>query len=1266
VAVSDIKNQLEHLGDDELDAKLQSDLRNAITKLIADKNSDVATVSVNCLAVLVPRFSREENLAMVTHLLKLIVGTNATNDARGTWADALTTIIEAAREEDGQVIADDAVKPLMCGLRGEVKGEDPDDITPNLLCLDLMRRLCAKFGEQMEPHFSEIVNQLLELLEHDHVDVRKRTNETFGTLFGILDEQNFKLALEHIISKIESADKTSKTIFSYIQTLRIISSVAGVRVGPHLSRVIPRLLELCELDKDEQEEATEDRVELWENCLQALESLVDRCRWAVTDYVKDIVTRSIQFASYDPNVADPVAESGADSTMSDDGDCDDDDDGWGDDDDDNDDDGWGDDSGDADNGGDWGTSAGAAAAAVSSDSDMSWKVRRAAVDVLDAFISARGDILRDYFEELIDTLIARFAERDRNVQIKVFACCQNLLRHAVVSTHEMDEHKQAQGLSVPVIVRQRSSFESLDGRIEHIIAAGGSQFEKGDAVTRKAVISVFRELLIVRHQAGNVSEYLPQIFPQVLAAVSQDDHVLQTDALDLLHLILEFHDSSAVSDFVTSIIDAVKPTVADTSSNVVVCAGGLRVLGSLASKLSGNGNSFVESVYPTVHERLVANGEDESIRKAAVFAGSKLAAAFGSSAKEQSDEILTVFVDRMHNQVTRLDILHGIHRIAESDCDAPLDAVLTSEPLHEIVSYLRQARTDFRHQAADTLLALVRHAHDTIALDDLSHMLREFLSHMQAATDTQMLQRVFDIITELAKSRPDTESEFINIMDEAFALVTNPLVQGTAAESLQNMFAAAVEANTTDKSLEFGTIVDKLTGLVQADTAPPVVESVASALSRVLIAGGADAHSIIADLISESSGESKEAHRQTLALRTLGELGLRKDMSDNSGIESSVLSAFSSPHRSVRHAASFSLGAIVSGNVDKFLSFLLKNIRSGSDELYLLLSSLKDVIANHSGDIEATEQIYPHIGDILSLLMKNAESKEQLVRDSAAQCLGRLSGVDAGSVVPRLAELAKSDRGEVRALSMVALRAAVVHDCVDSSHFQQTGFHQFLALLKDSDIEARRQAVLTVDAMLRDRYYDLLRSEIENTILPAMYDQVKQDTSLVDEINYGTHIEKIDHGLPLRRAVFSTLHSILRSFGFRVNLNLLIKNVSQGLAQESEEIQLAAYTFLGDCAAHHPGSLLEEIGSTPSLITKGIMPKIKLANKMDAKEVTVERQKVIGAYELLKQEMRVFRRIAKVPGIDRVEKYWSFYKRVLATKILKRIIGELEAEEATA
>ena len=64
--------------------------------------------------------------------------------------------------------------------------------------------------------------------------------------------------------------------------------------------------------------------------------------------------------------------------------------------------------------------------------DSSWKIRRAALNVLDAVIKSRPEILSNYYTVIVETLLTRFKEREENVKLDVFKTFSTLIKSILI------------------------------------------------------------------------------------------------------------------------------------------------------------------------------------------------------------------------------------------------------------------------------------------------------------------------------------------------------------------------------------------------------------------------------------------------------------------------------------------------------------------------------------------------------------------------------------------------------------------------------------------------------------------------------------------------------------------------------------------------------------------------------------------------------------------------------------------------------------------
>lgn len=126
-------------------------------------------------------------------------------------------------------------------------------------------------------------------------------------------------------------------------------------------------------------------------------------------------------------------------------------------------------------------------------------------------------------------------------------------------------------------------------------------------------------------------------------------------------------------------------------------------------------------------------------------------------------------------------------------------------------------------------------------------------------------------------------------------------------------------------------------------------------------------------------------------------------------------------------AASCALGSVAAGSLNDYLPFLLKEISSQPRRQYLLLNSLKEVVrwaflsvtpvpslsrpscsvkdlslSLSSLSASPAPSLSPYVDSIWALLLQNCECQEEGTRNLVAECLGKLTLVNAAQLIPKL------------------------------------------------------------------------------------------------------------------------------------------------------------------------------------------------------------------------------------------------------------------------
>lgn len=402
------------------------------------------------------------------------------NDAlRDIYSIGLKTLIADVPDSMGTLIVEKLTSNLLTGI-GRAGGEDV-----KRECLDIMSELLKRFGGLNEKDHIEIMTVVVGQLDHDRPVIRKRATNCLGSLAVVSTDALLNRLVQTLLERIEQAEKktsSSHATRTLIQTIGTVSRTVGHRLGRHLDRIVPLFLRFCG-NPDDESHHNDAANELRENCFPGLESFVLRCPREVAPFLASILQVSVAFMKYDPNYAydDDEDLDGGDSDRMDEGD----------------------EGGEEDYGQDEDEEYGGGGNG-SDDDDTSWKVRKAAVKVIDAVVSSRPEGLPEsgggLYEAVGDSLIARFKEREENVRLDIVACFTHLVQVTCclssTSTAAAAVAQSGAMPAAPLLKRQRSTVGQLESRLQRIVSASLVQLSGHSLKTKSSVFGLLRIVVI--------------------------------------------------------------------------------------------------------------------------------------------------------------------------------------------------------------------------------------------------------------------------------------------------------------------------------------------------------------------------------------------------------------------------------------------------------------------------------------------------------------------------------------------------------------------------------------------------------------------------------------------------------------------------------------------------------------------------------------------------------------------------------------------------
>lgn len=425
-----------------------------------DQSNDVQSVAVKCLAIIIKKVQLNQLGEVCKKLCSLIL--DGKDALRDIYSIGLKTLIADVPESAGPVVSDRITNKLLSGIRSgseETKRE----------CLDILCELLKRFGHVNEKDHNDLLVALVEQLDHEKPIIRKRASNCLGALAVVSNDALLNSLVQTMLAKIEQSEKRSagSATRTYIQTIGTVSRTVGHRLGKHLDRIVPLFLRFCG-DPDDENQQSDAINELRENCFPGLESFVSRCPREVTPFLPEILRVSAAFMKYDPNYAyDESEDNLVDMACDDDAAA-------------------GSEDNEFDNDDDMG--------GFSDDDDTSWKVRKAAVRVINAVVVSRSEMLHFLYDNHGDEILGRFKEREENVRLDIIHCFTLLVQATCVNPAASVAHSHALP-GPPQLVRQKSVTKDLESKIQSIVSVSCAQLLGQSVKTKSAIFNLLRCLM---------------------------------------------------------------------------------------------------------------------------------------------------------------------------------------------------------------------------------------------------------------------------------------------------------------------------------------------------------------------------------------------------------------------------------------------------------------------------------------------------------------------------------------------------------------------------------------------------------------------------------------------------------------------------------------------------------------------------------------------------------------------------------------------------
>mmetsp|Transcript_3606 Transcript_3606/g.5600 ORF Transcript_3606/g.5600 Transcript_3606/m.5600 type:complete len:1280 (-) Transcript_3606:211-4050(-) len=1244
MAASDLTQEVT-LSNQVLDLHLQKRVCQAFLKQLEDQSIDVQGNAVKCLAKIVCKFQEQQIGEVLAKLSQLVL--DGKPEVRDIYATCLKGLLSELPASCSALACQNVLPKMLHGITSHPSVEVKEE------CVDVFNDFLKRFGDNRVMQWSDQENMATSLLnllkpKQHKTSLRKKVISCIGALSTVLADRQLDSLMRTLLSDVRAAT-TKAEKQKYIQCISTVSRNVGFRIGQHLKEIAPLFLQITNQATEQDVSMDGDNEkdhEVVENCLNAFECFVLRCSKEIAPNLDELYVVILRLIAYDPNFYD--SGDNQDSTM-DDGFDEFDDDGLVD----------------------------------SDDDDNSWKVRRAALKVLEAMVKGLPDRLDEIYVKFAQPLISRFNEREESVKLDVFATFAEMAQAAVVKSQSSMGTSFTS--SAPLVAgvtgilevewppppKERPTAQHLINVLPSCIAQLNKQLRSKAAKTRQGALSLLRTLseCVPQHVEPN----LPQVRDELIRAMKETNSGMRLDALICVrHLAESFALPGIYQELAPQLCPLFLVCCNDTYYKSIAQA--LRVVGAYVYTLRPTPEaasaqlSEMLPVFEVLKGKFVATDIDQEVKESALECFGHLMACVGDLPQFQGaiQACWPSFVDRIKNEVTRSTAIRALRTMCISKVlVTSLNAILG--PVGSNLStYLSQNSRAFRQQCLDALVQLVRKYGTNMPQETLMQILGDIVPFI---TDTDLY--ITDLCVQIAVQALITAPQMAGVVIErcvpaVLTVCRSPLLQGSALDSILNFLSRVAQHRD---QCPFEKLRQELsnTSVVlsfQAQAQRHVIGTLAKGLAAVTASSapevqqGAVQHFL--SVVQQTSGNAapEAVHQCELSLLALGETGKYTDLSGVPGFCDALLRQLESQQDEVRLAAALALGYATVGAMGTLLKVLIDNVQQAGSEAqgqkkqYLLLTSLREVIAigvaQRSGARSLAEHLKPHVPRVLPILSQYADSQEESVRNVVSESLGHLLVVDQDAVLGALTALVSQKDKEswrMRAAAVASVRFAATKHCQASTVLPLK--ESLLTCLSDEELQVRKAALHSVNVVcLSPSCSEILRAHTE-----MIFERIKEDSKLrpelIREVDLGPFKHKVDDGLPLRKFAYTVCTSLLSAYPEQIASPALIDLVLQGMA-DNEDVQVICCQLLQDLCSWN-FALFRIIGRIGDLVEPFDRCIMRCIKQIQAK------QQVGRAMDMLRLYARTLKVVETIAEANQHKVFVDFMSRIMKDPVFAQV-----------
>jgi len=616
-------------------------------------------------------------------------------------------------------------------------------------------------------------------------------------------------------------------------------------------------------------------------------------------------------------------------------------------------------------------------------------------------------------------------------------------------------------------------------------------------------------------------------------------------------------------------------------------------------------------------------------------------------------DVVSLLVERLGNETTRLSALVAIKRLIESPLKLDVHGAL-GDATSFIKSYLKKLDRQVRIVSVETLSAIMTCRAgqiDQAEVDSIIDEVSGLISDDDLGVSNAVIVLLGDVVS--VSSPKATASLLYKVLGNIHSLLSSSTLQASSLDRLIKFFeraigiAAAADQNALAKDLvEFGM------GTSTKQSSVATAKCVAS-----IAAGSDEAFKYVNEALATLPKKSN-AQEKNFLLFCIRELGANQlALNDDKMLRDAIVACIGD--EATAEAAANALGGLASGANASHLDFIVNALSDTKDKekklqypmsraldeaLKIMAKSRQAKVAGASAgadrmdeDEDATgSDRQASIDSIVKILIKMNKDKD--VGDEAkviiAECYGFAAAICPDSVLPTFkTQLGSKDTG-CKNFALVALKSCIsqsVNDQGIEEALASTWLPMAMEKLADEDVSVRRSATLLLSLATHTKL--ALVTDLLNDCLPPLLVQTRPDESLIRIIDLGPFKHKIDDGLEQRKSAFDCLNILISKCWDGVpDHAAVVESIAAGVGDEYD-VKLRCHDLLVILANKEPSLVLGILDKVTKPMTKTLSKRVKADGV---------KQEIDKNDDMLRSCMRACLALDKIDSSDNVASFKSF------------------------